>query len=169
MYKILNRLSPDYLFELTPPQVQNVSNYPLRNRSNFRVPRARTQLMNNSFIPATLRQWNALDLELRNSRTLVTFKSKIKSKFKPNPLSKLYSVSFGHCSKYHTQIRLGLSKLKHHLFTYYIIADPSCPFCPEPVNETSSHYLLECPAFAAPREEMFRCLRELLPLTTISN
>lgn len=169
MFKIINGLTPEYLSNLIPPQVQASTTYTLRNRVNFRIPFARTQLMKNSYIPASLRQWNNLDPELRNSRTLPTFKSKIKSKFKPHPLCKLYSTSLGPCSNYQTQLRLGLSKLKSHLFTYSIIADPSCPNCPIGTKETTLHYLLQCPAFAAPREELFRRLRELLPLTTINN
>ena len=169
MYKITNGLTPPYLRALIPSQVQSATPYPLRNRSNFRIPRARTQLMNNSYIPATLRQWNAQDPDLRNCRTLTTFKSKIKCKFKPSPLIKLYTISFGPCSKHHTQIRLGLSKLNDHLFTHGIIQDPFCPNCPNNSKETTVHYLMECPAFAAQREEMFRCLRELLPPTTINN
>ena len=70
-------------------------------------------------------------------------------------------------SKHHTQIRLGLSKLKAHLFTHGIITEPFCPNCPNNSIETPTH--LECPAFAALREEMFRGLRELLPPTTINN
>ena len=169
MYKILNRLTPNYLTELIPPQVHQSTRYGLRNRSNFRIPFARTQLMKTSYIPATLYQWNILDPELRSCRTLTTFKLKLKSKFKIDPLCKIYSTSFGHCSTFHTQMRLGLSKLKDHLFTYNIIADPSCPYCPTGTRESTLHYILNCPAFAAPREEMFRCLRELLPAEIFRN
>lgn len=169
MYKIVNGLTPPYLRELIPPQVQSTTPYPLRNRRNYRIPPTRTQLSHHSYIPASLRQWNELDPDLRNSRTLHSFKYKIKSKFKKHPLVKAYSTSFGPCSKYLTQIRLGLSKLKAHLFSFNIIPDPICPYCPNNVHETSCHYLLECPAFAAQREVMFRSLRELLPLTIINN
>lgn len=95
MFKLINDLTPQYLSDLIPPQVQITTHYPLRNRTHFRVPLARTQLNKNSFIPATLRQWNALDPDLRNCRTLPTFKTKIKSKFKPNPLTKVYSTCPG--------------------------------------------------------------------------
>lgn len=169
MFKILNDLTPPYLKKLIPPQVQTLTPYPVRNSNNFRIPKSRTQFMNSSFIPATLRQWNSLDPNMRNCRTLVTFKSKIKSKFKPSPLTKLYSSSFSPFSKYHTQLRLGLSKLNAHLFSYGIIPEPFCPNCPINTRETSAHYLLECPAYDAQREEMFRCLRDLLPPTIINN
>lgn len=167
MYKILNGKTPTYLKDLIPPQVQVATAYTLRNRTHFRIPPARTQLMNHSYIPATLRQWNALDHSIRSSRTLVTFK--LKFKFKPHILTKLYSTSFGPSSKYHTQIRLGLSKLKFHLFTHNIIPDPACENCQTNTKETTMHYMLECPAFAAHREEMFRGLRVLLPPTVINS
>jgi hypothetical protein len=166
-FKILHDLTPRYLKDLIPQQVQTATAYTLRNRTNFRIPLFRTQLMKNSYIPATLRQWNALDPAIRNCNTLSSIKSKFK--FTPNPLSKLYSISIGPCSKYHTQIRLGLSKLKLHLFTHGIIPDPLCSNCPDVTKESPTHYLLECPAFAAEREEMFHGLRGLLPAQIISN
>jgi len=169
MFKIVNNLTPHYLRELIPPQVQATTQYPLRNRTHYRIPTARTQLKHNSYIPATLRQWNALDPDLRNCRTVSTFRSKIKSKFKKHALTTVYSTNFGPCSKNHTQIRLGLSKLKAHLFTFNIIPDPICQNCQNHVYETTLHFLLECPAFAAQREVMFRGLRELLPLTLLNN
>jgi hypothetical protein len=124
--------------------------------------------MTTSYIPATLRQWNALDAELRNSRTLSTFKYRMKSLSKPNPLTKAYNFCRDPSSKYLTQLRLGLSKLRAHLFTYNIIPEPSCPFC-HYTKETTAHFLLECPAFAAQREVLFHDLRDLLPPTITAN
>jgi len=170
MYKILNGITPNYLRRLIPPQVQHTTTYALRNRTHYRLPRTRTQISHTSFIPATLREWNTLDPALHNCRTLATFKTNLKSTcFKPHPLIKLYSFSPGPCHKYHTQLRLGLSKLNGHLFKYNIISDPSCPNCPNHTNETTVHYFMECPTYAAHREELFRGLRELLPQTTINN
>ena len=168
MYKILNNLTPNYLRIQIPPQVQDTTTYALRNRTHHRIPRTRTQISHTSFIPSTLRQWNILDPALQNCRTLATFKSKLKSYFKPHPLAKLYNNSLGPCHRYHTQLRLGLSKLKSHLFKYNIIPDPSCPNCPNS-NETATHYFLECPAYAAQRDELLRGLRELLPPTILNS
>ena len=106
-------------------------------------------------------------MEQPRSSTLSTFKSKLK--FKPNPLAKLYSISFGPNSKYHTQIRLGLSKLSAHLFQISVVTDPFCPNCPTNTKETPTHYFLECPSYAAQREEMLRGLRESLPPDILNN
>ena len=167
MYKIINDITPSYLKDLIPPQIQATTDYPLRNRTDFRIPPIRTQVMNLSYIPSTLRQWNALHPNIRNSRTLSTIKLKLK--FKPHPLVKLYSTSFGPASKYLTHLRLGLSKLKSHLFSINVVPDPICPNCPNNKTETTMHYILECPAFAAQREEMFRGLRESLSPSILNN
>ncbi len=167
MYKILHDLTPRYLKDLIPPQVQTATAYTLRNRNNYRLPSYRTQCMNKSFIPATIQQWNVTDTLIQNCNTLCTFKSKFK--FQTHPLLKLYSSSFGPSTKYLTQIRLGLSKLKLHLFTHGIVPDPFCPNCQIPTKESPAHYLLECPAIAAVREEMFHGLRGLMPAQIMNN
>lgn len=167
MYKIINNLTPNYLKVLIPPQVQDGTEYNLRNRSHIRLPASRTQYMKNSFIPSTLKQWNATDPQIRNIRTLASIKAKLK--FCPSPMSKVYSLSYGHSFKYLTQIRLGLSKLKHHLFTHGIIPEPFCPNCQNHEIETPTHYFLLCPAYAAHRGEMSRGLRDLLAPESITN
>jgi len=158
MFKILKNLTPQYLKDLIPPQVQETTQYNLRNRTHVRIPLSRTSYCHLSYIPSTLKLWNALDPELRHSRTLNRFKRKLK--FRPSPLAKLYSTSYGHCSRFHTQIRLGLSKLRTHLFSHSIISEPYCINCQQHANETPLHYFLQCQAFAAQRVEMLRGLRD---------
>jgi hypothetical protein len=167
MFKIINNLTPNYLKELIPPQVLDATNYNLRNRQHIRLPASRTQYMQTSYIPSTLKQWNALDPEIRSIRTVSTLKAHFK--FRPNPMSKLYSVSYEYSFRFLTQIRLGLSKLKNHLFTHGILLDPICPNCQNHELETPAHYFLHCPAYAAHRGEMSRGLRDLLAPESISN
>lgn len=166
MFKIINGFAPNYLKKLIPLQIEETTNYPLRNRTNFRLPRTRTKLLQQSYLPSTLRQWNNTSPDIRQSKTVNTLKQKLK--FQPNPLSQLYSYNFGPYSKYHTQIRLGLSKLRAQLFTINVISDPFCPTC-KTSKETSAHFFLECPAFAAQRDEMFRGLRGLLPSEVLNS
>ena len=51
-------LTPIYLSSLIPQQVENMSQYNLRNAQDLRHIRARTSLYYNSFLPSTVRQWN---------------------------------------------------------------------------------------------------------------
>ena len=77
LYNILNGFTPQYLQSLIPQRVQNISRYQLRNMNNFNVPAARTVSHANSFLPSTLRDWNSLDLIVRNSPTLKSFKRQL--------------------------------------------------------------------------------------------
>jgi hypothetical protein len=160
MFKIMNDLTPPYLKNLIPPRVLETTQYNLRNRSQIRIPLSRANYCHTSFVPATLKLWNALDPEIKRLPTINRFKAKLK--FRPNPLVKLFSAFQDPCHIIHTQIRLGLSPLKIHLFTHSIILEPFCQNCQNNVKETTLHYFLQCPAFAAPRGEMTRGLRDLV-------
>ena len=58
LYKMKNGSAPKYLSNLVPVQTQAC--YALRNAENIPLPIARSQLYNSSFLPATIRDWNAL-------------------------------------------------------------------------------------------------------------
>ena len=72
LYKIYSTGLPPYLFHLLPA----VNSY-----YNTRIPRTfqnifcRTDLFKNSFLPYTIDEWNKLDVTIRNSKTLLSFKN----------------------------------------------------------------------------------------------
>ena len=70
-------LIPQYLRSLIPQKIQNISRYLLRNMNDLIVPNANRVLYANSFLPSTIRDWNSLDLNVRNSPSLNTFKLQI--------------------------------------------------------------------------------------------
>ena len=74
LYKMTQNITPDYLSSLVPPSVSNESRYSLRNAENLKIPHARTTLYANSFLPSTVREWNLLPSELRNTDSLSYFK-----------------------------------------------------------------------------------------------
>lgn len=74
LYKLHNNIAPDYLLNLMPNRVNNVSNYNLRNQNNYVIPRCRLTVFEKSFLPDTLRLWNALDPQIRSSNSLAIFK-----------------------------------------------------------------------------------------------
>ena len=59
-YKILHGLTPDYLYDLVPPLVQDTTSYNLRNSDNIQNYTALSNLFLNSFFPSTIRAWNDL-------------------------------------------------------------------------------------------------------------
>ena len=60
-----------------PLLFMNVTNYPVRNRNDYTVPRCRLSLYPSSFIPSVINLWNSLD-DTRNTRTFDTFNIKRK-------------------------------------------------------------------------------------------
>ena len=143
LYKILNGLTPQYLQSLIPQRVQNISRYQLRNMNNFNVPPARTVTHANSFLPSTLRDWNSLDLIVRNTPTLNSFKRQLNQTRNENLYPKYFDIV--HTSRsgqiYHSRLRLECSSLKYHLYTKNIVQESRCS-CG--AIETTSHYLLSC-------------------------
>ena len=79
-YKMNNNLTPYYLSSLIPQQVEVISQYNLRNAQDIRNIRSRTSLYYNSFLPLTLRQWNNLLNETRQSNSLNSFKCILKKR-----------------------------------------------------------------------------------------
>ena len=71
MYNVVNNSVPSYLTDILPPRISETTNYPLRNSKDFTIPSYRLTLTNSSFFPSTLRAWNSLDLENRNTPSYI--------------------------------------------------------------------------------------------------
>ncbi len=83
----------------------------------------------------------------------------------PNPL---HSYELGDANIHHTRLRLGLSHLKPHLFTYNLVPSPMCGCGLE--AETTAHYILRCPTFGVARIAMYHTMVDILDhrlLTTL--
>jgi hypothetical protein len=167
-YKIKNHLTPPYLSSLCPPLVRDrVQGYRLRNTTNVTNTRWRTTRASNSYFPSTIVQWNALPLTLRNIPTFKQFKSQLKA---------INSVSsphfFGQCDGYpavlHTRLRLLLSGLDDHRFSYNLIENRYCQHCPRKI-ENNMHFFLDCPRYAAQRQTLVQSIGNILPEFTTTS
>ena len=163
-FKLHKRIAPLYMNELLPPIVNDLR---LRNYGNYRPARARLKCSSDSFIYSAAKKWNALDSKVKRSQTLCTFKKNIKTKI--NPLCKLYSHFSGDIAQCHCRMRLGLSDLRKHLFCYNLIDSPTCINCNTNKSEDPVHFLLQCPAFAVPRQIMLQSLSVNLPAASSMN
>ena len=74
-YKIMHGHSPYYLRDLVPPLVQETSNYNLRNANNIQTFASKTNLFYNSFSPSSVRAWNSLSEEIKQTSSLSAFKT----------------------------------------------------------------------------------------------
>ena len=79
-YKIINEKSPSYLFSLIP-NFNRVHN----TRLSYNIPliKVRHDYFKNSFFPSAITEWNKLDLNMRNSASLKTFKKKLLNFIRP--------------------------------------------------------------------------------------
>ena len=147
LFKTINNQSPGYLFQLVlSPNARYFS------RSYENIPQLWTKhdFFENSFPPATIKEWNNWDLHIRKSKSINIFKSNTLKFIRPKP------NNFYHCHnpkgiKLSTKLHLGLSHLREHKFkhSFQDCLNPLCLCGSE--TESSTHYLLHCPTYTNER------------------
>ena len=159
LYKMAHNLTPPYLSNLCPPTIASISRYPTRNSNSLRVPRCRTSCFQTSFLPSTIRHWNGLSIEIRNSPSLSIFKTILKKQFSSTRPPIYYSTGHRKASICHTRLRMGMSQLNAHLFPYSLSESPDCS-CGS--RESIVHYFFECPHYAAQRYSLLVSVRNII-------
>ena len=142
MYNMYLGHAPSYLCDLLSPMVRDVTNYPVRNRNDYTVPRCRLSLYQFSFIPFVINFWNSLDNDTRNTRTSDSFKITLKSKVVLAKIQGHFLVGDRRHNILYARLRRSCSSLKYDLFRSNIITDSRCVCgC---TREDASHFLLYC-------------------------
>ena len=96
-------VSPNYLSSLVPASVEDSTTYNLRNANNFRHTLSRTQLYYRSFLPSSIRAWNDLSLEVRQSNSIQSFKFQLNKNLKKPP--KYYYIGNRLSQIQHTRLK----------------------------------------------------------------
>jgi hypothetical protein len=158
LYKVTNNIAPQYLIDLLPNQVNDRTNYNLRNRNQLDIPFARINILSNSFFPAGARLWNDLNNDIKALPSVDAFKRRHKSSL---PVSNpLYYFGGRLEAAIHARLRIKNSPLKADLCNHlHVIDSPLCP-CGSGAEENAKHYFLECTLFNPQRRELNR---QLLP------
>ena len=112
--------------------------------------RARTTIYYNSFLPATIRDWNNLPKDVLSARSVPCFK-KILQQTDGQKITPVYSFGHGYEKITHTRLRLGLSSLNEHLFKSNLSLSKFCEQCNGNHTETTEHYLLHCNRYTVSR------------------
>ena len=147
-YKLAHKLTPHYLTSLIPATVTETSSYNLRNSNDFRTVRARTSQYFSSFLPSTIREWNNLPEEQRNS---------------PNSFTpKYYCFGERQAKILHTRLRTKCSSLNHDIFLKNLTDSPLCR-CGS--FEDAEHYLLQCILYRQQRIEMLNSVSQICHVT----
>ena len=111
---------------------------------------------------------NSLDLDVRNSVSLPTFKAKLRSTLFLHSYNKLFDFSFSRrASVDHTRLRLGFSCLREYLFKINRCASPVCECGLD--SESVKHFFLFCPRYAAQRNVLLTSAASILGETWSSS
>jgi hypothetical protein len=154
MFKIINRLTPEYLHSLLPPQLNQVHTYNTRgtDANNYNNSKVRLSMTKNAFINSTLQKWNNLDESVKISSSIASFKLKLKSLYLSTP-NRLYSQTLNKSNTHLARMRMGLSALNQQIFGYNFIDSPDCNNCNIP--ESTKHLFLQCPLYSILEEYYF--------------
>ena len=137
-YKLVKTQKPLYLFNLIPPKLNS-----LCHPNTYSVTRCRNDYFKNSFIPYTVREWNRLTTQIRNSTSCPQIRKSLLSFIKPT-CSSLFSIHLPVGVKLLVRLRLGFTYLHEHKFrhSFHDTLNSLCSSSLEP--ETTLHYLLCC-------------------------
>lgn len=162
IYRIVHKDAPTYLTDLLPNRIQDTSSYNLRNNQDFQIPFTRLCSFESSFYPSSLRLWNNLELQIRNSPPLSHFKNCIKKTCK---IVRNYSFEGERVSSILlTRIRHNCSSLNADLFRVNIVLNPMCS-CGA-VFEDANHFFFECRLYTEQRNRLSDSLN-FIPVVTL--
>ena len=156
-YKLFKNEHPKYLFNLIPVRC---TSYAARTVGNIPLIKTKHNFFKNSFFPSAIIEWNNVDPNLRNSKSISIFKEKILNFIRPSPNS-FFDFHNSKGIKVITRLRLGLSHLREHKFKHNFqdTINPLCN-CGQDI-ESSTHFFLHCPFFINERHTLFSTIRSL--------
>ena len=113
-FKIIKYGLPEYLFNLLP---QSNHQYNTQTTEDIITFYCRTDIFKYSVFPATLMEWNKLDVKLRKSESLPYFRNAL-LKVGRLTAEPVYNIHNPIDLKLLTRLRLGLSHLNEHKFKF---------------------------------------------------
>ena len=148
---------------LVPQSVGNTSRYPLRNSQNIQTIQTRASYHFNSFLPSSIREWNNLPEDIRNSDSVSSFKYALKRQLNLPSVPKYFNFGKRKIQVLHTRLRTKCSALNNDLFLKNMTDSPSCA-CGQ--IEDADHFLLQCILYADQRNILFNSLPAYPRITT---
>lgn len=169
-YKIFVMAYPSYLNTSLIDLSTNKSRRDTRSsiRGKLNIPFCRTVKYKNSFFPSAIAKWNDLAVDLAKIDSLSKFKKYLNIKFFEDDRVFDYNILTGNGFKLLTQIRLGLSPLMGHRFTYNLEENPFCPECLINIENTY-HFLMECVKYNDCRNKFLNRISEYLHVDVMEN
>ena len=116
MYRCVKGLVPEYIYQLIPLLVGEISDYNLRNASNLSNFRTRTEVFRKFCLLSAVSLWNELSPNIKQRETFTTFQHQLKLH--------LFGEDFLKGNRFlsvmHTRIRNECSNLNGDLFKKYL-------------------------------------------------
>ena len=140
--QIPNNLTPPYLKGPIPPVRTHL--FGRRSVNVINEIRCKTNNYRNNFYPDSIRSWDRIGPELRNSPNLKSFKESIISLVTP-PTKSIFDIHDPLAIKWFYQLRVGSKPLHDHKLkhTFSDIRSDKCDVC----NTTENHFVLHCTRF----------------------
>ena len=134
---------------MSPPNRNVVLNLP----NVFQEFRTRTDRYAGSFFPNAISLWNNFISSFQNFPTFLELKNHLISLFRPKANS-IFGIHDSISLRHLFQLRVGLSKLRHHKKRHNFLDTPSdtC-LCKNGVEDTD-HYLIYCPFYNTYRADL---------------
>lgn len=115
---------------------------------------------NKAFFPSTIKDWNSLEYDIRNSKSKAIFKRKLLNKIRPKKAS-YFGIFNNNKVRYLTMLRVGLSPLNAHKFAYnFKNVTQFCVVCG--CTEDTEHFLLHCKSYELSRTTMFNEISSII-------
>ena len=149
IHKIIDEKTPKYLHDCLPPNRNVVLNLP----NVFQEFRTRTDRYAGSFFPNAITLWNNFISSFQNFPTFLELKNHLISLFRPKTNS-IFGIHDPISLRHLFQLRVGLSKLRHHKKRHNFLDTPSdtC-ICKNGVEDTD-HFFIHCPFYNSHRTEL---------------
>ena len=122
------------------------TNYTFRNNRIFNLPSARTNSYKNSFFPSTMNDWNSLDDTIRNSLSISSFKSKLKTNFHTTLAETFINCVPRRLNIILCQLRNHASDLNYDKYLDHLVDDCSCSCGAD--TENAIHFFFQCPQYS---------------------
>ena len=130
-------------------------------KNNDKLPhfKVKHNYFKHSFFPSTVIEWNKLDLNIRNSESLTSFKTKV-LKFIHHSENRIFLFNNPKGIQLLTKLRLSLSHLQDHKFKHNFQDNlyPICNCCKD-IIETSCHCLLRCSLYTNKRLSLLNLIQ----------
>ena len=158
-----NNLCPEFLCNLVPQTVGNSSRYSLRNSNNVQSIPTRANYHFNSFLPSSVREWNNISEDIRNSDSVSAFKYALKKELNLPLIPNYFRFGTRKLQVLHTRLRTNCSALNNDLFLKNM---SDSPFCACGQIEDADHFLLHCIEYADSRNMLYNSLSSYPQITT---